>query len=189
MPLDDDDDLIPDNAYVPLALGLGGLRVGHAGAADEGARRLDSDLKELARELEYELQGVAGLQMLRKVPKIDTITPCEPDGGAWYFHGTLVAVFEAKKQQNAGNAIERWYKNAYRCRVLSPHVSYVTFCRGEGALPNGVMGVALHVAHEAWNTYLPGKNSCWMDPQGFTREFLKMTMLEVLAERMKNYEG
>ena len=38
---------------------------------------------------------------------------CQPDGLAWFWDGELIAVFEAKKQQNRGNAIERWYKNNF----------------------------------------------------------------------------
>jgi hypothetical protein len=66
--------------------------------------------------------------------------------------------------------------------VLNADVSYVTFCRGEGARPEGVMGVALDVAHDGWGTYYPKKNSCWMEPAGFTKEFLKRTMRMVIEE-------
>lgn len=171
--------------HKPLALGRGGLRRGHTGASDEGSKRLDTDLKEIARELALELRHLNGLKMKTAVPKEDTITPCVPDGGAWFYRGVLVAVFEAKKQQNAGNAIERWYKNMYRCRDLNPEVSYVTFCRGEGARPMGVMGVALDVAQDGWNAYYPGGNSCWMEPSGFTKEFLKETMRLIIEECVK----
>ncbi len=179
MPDDRDD-------YEPLPLGRGGLRRGHTGASDEGSKRLDTDLKDIARELAVELRHITGVELKTAVPKTDTITPCVPDGGAWYYRGRLVAVFEAKKQQNAGNAIERWYKNMYRCRALNPEVSYVTFCRGEGAQPTGVMGVALDVAHDGWNEYYPGGNSCWMDPAGFTKEFLNETMRAVIEERVRH---
>jgi hypothetical protein len=178
----------PDD-YTPLSLGRGGLRVNHPGASDAGSKRLDSDLKSLRDELARDLASVAGLVMKVRVPKDDTITPCEPDGGAWYFQGKLVAVFEAKKQQNAGNAIERWYKNNYRCRSLNSEVSYVTFCRGEGAHERGVMGVALHAAHKGWNEYHAGGNSCWMERQGFTREFLKEQMRAVLIDRVQHGGG
>ncbi len=182
---------MPDDRdeHVPLTLGRGGLRQGHTGASDEGSKRLDTDLKDIAKELAAELRYVKGLEMKAVVPKEGTITPCVPDGGAWYFRGTLVAVFEAKKQQNAGNAIERWYKNMYRCRVLNPDVSYVTFCRGEGARPAGAMQVALDVAHDGWNQYYPGRNSCWMEPAGFTKEFLKETIRATIVERVGHYQG
>jgi hypothetical protein len=176
-------------SYHPLPLGRGGLRKGHSGAADEGALRLDTDMKQVARELADELRAMFVLDMTMAIPKTDTITPCCPDGGAWYFGGKLIAVFEAKKQQDAGNAIERWYKNMYRCRMLNANVSYVTFCRGEGARPNGVIGVALDVAHEGWNEYFPGGNSCWLEPQGFTKDELKSEMRRVLMERIRHYGG
>jgi hypothetical protein len=176
------------DGYAPLPLGRGGLRPNHTGASDADSKRLDSNLKTIRDELAEELVGVPGLQMKVRIPKTDTITPCEPDGGAWYYNGILIAAFEAKKQQDAGNAIERWYKNMHRCRVLNPDISYVTFCRGEGARPRGVIGIALEVAHpDGWNKYHPGRNSCWLEPQGFTKEFIKGTMREVLMERLRHY--
>ncbi len=70
---------------------------------------------------------------------------CMPDGGMWFTgsRGTdgraLKYVFEAKHQQDAGNAIERWTKNYVLCKSISPDVVYVTFASGEGARPGGVL--------------------------------------------------
>jgi hypothetical protein len=166
--------------------GKGGLRKGHEGASDEASKKIDRDLKAIRDQLAIELSGVSGLTMKVRIPKTDTLTPCEPDGGAWYYRDDLVAVFEAKKQQDKGNAIERWYKNMYRCRKLNQHVSYVTFCRGSGAHPAGQMGKLLDVAHEqGWDEYFPEENSCWLSPSGFTYDWLYSKMREVIYERVQ----
>lgn len=165
----------------------GGLQKGHKGVSDRAAKTIDSNLKSIRDELFRELKSIKGLDMKKRVPKIDTKTPCEPDGGAWFYNGKLVAAFEAKKQQDSGNAIERWYKNERRCRKLNPDMSYVTFCRGTGAHPDGSIGIVLDVAHEnGWNEYVPGDNSCWLSIEGYTKSFLKDTMREVILERVES---
>lgn len=169
--------------------GRGGLRKGHSGASDAASKKIDENLRRIRNKLAVDLSAVSGLTMEVRIPKIDTHTPCAPDGGAWYYERKLVAVFEAKKQQDAGNAIERWYKNMYRCRNLNPHVSYVTFCRGAGAYPQGQIGTLLHVAHQqGWNEYFPEKNSCWLSLSGFTFDWLYNTMREIIEERIQSVD-
>lgn len=85
----------------------------------------------------------------------------QPDGGVWAAsdHRPVVAA-EAKKQGEAGNAIERWYKNWDVLRVLGVQV-YVTFCVGDGFFDQNAAqktletAVALHERRDAgsvWNT-------------------------------------
>jgi hypothetical protein len=103
-----------------------------------------SELGELLGVEGYHLQGV------------------QPDGGVWTKPGSLrpVVAAEAKKQGEAGNAIERWYKNWDVLRVLGVEV-YVTFCVGDGFFDQNAAqktletAVALHEQRSAgsvWNT-------------------------------------
>lgn len=166
--------------------GKGGLRKGHSGASDEASLKIDRNLKQIRDNLSNDLQ-IDGLELKRKINESRWATPCEPDGGAWYYKGSLIAVFEAKKQQNAGNAIERWYKNMYLCRKINPEVSYVTFCRGEGACKEGAIGKLLDVAHLlGFNQYNAGDNSCWLSKDGFTESFIEETMKSIILERIEN---
>ena len=70
---------------------------------------------------------------------------CRPDGGMWFtgprslLERLLAVAFEAKHQQNGGNANERWYKNHWACNQVSPGVQYVTFMSGKGAVEGGVL--------------------------------------------------
>ena len=107
--------------------------------------------------------------------------------GAWFYREVLIAVFEGKKQQDRGNAIERWFKNNYICRKVNPNVSYVTFCTGEGAYDNGQIGKALNIAHlNGFNQYNPADNSAYFSIEGFTGEQIYTIMKDVLIERIEN---
>ena len=98
-----------------------------------------------------------------------------------------IAVFEGKKQQDRGNAIERWYKNNAICRLISPNVSYVTFACGEGAYDDGTIGNTLNVFHLlGFDKYNPGNNSCFMSVNGFDTEYISDIMIEVIEERIRN---
>ncbi len=79
------------DGYTQLSLGRGGLRRGHTGASDAGSKRLDSNLRSIRAELARRWCDLPGLVMKKKIPKIDTRTPCEPDGGAWFYGRRLIA--------------------------------------------------------------------------------------------------
>lgn len=168
----------------------GGIQPGTV-ATDARARKLDEQCKHLKNDLYTELKSVyPDLRLQKKLTK-DQIPggkgACEPDGGAWFYRDTLIAVFEGKKQQDLGNAIERWFKNNYICRKINPNVSYVTFCTGEGAYDDGQIGKALNVAHlEGFNQYNPGDNSAFLRIDGFTGEDIYAIMKEVITERIHN---
>jgi hypothetical protein len=166
--------------------GTGGIQKGQT-ASSEASLKIDKDLRSIRDELIEEMAHL-GVSMKKKITQTGTTTPCEPDGGAWYIGDTLIAAFEAKKQQDHGNAIERWYKNNYVCRTLNENVSYSTWARGEGAYPSGAIGKILDVAHSGeWNVYRAGKNSCWLSKDGFTKQEIKDQMRAILLERLDFY--
>jgi len=173
----------------------GGIQNGTV-ATDARARKLDEQCKDLKNDVFSVLSTFhPELTMQRKLAKDQIpggVGACEPDGGAFFYAGQLIAVFEGKKQQNRGNAIERWFKNNFICRRVNPSVSYVTFCTGEGAYEGGVIGKALNVAHPyGFNQYNPGDNSAFMttDPDGFEKEFISSVMIEVITERIESLFG
>ena len=166
----------------------GGVQPGQV-AMDAHARKLDKDCKILSEDIEWDLRfKYPGLVRKKKLSQKDigSLGACAPDGSAWYYEGILIAVFEAKKQQNRGNAIERWFKNHYICRNINPNVSYVTFCVGPGAVENGVIPKTLAVAHpNGFNKYVPGGNSCYLNPEGFTRKEISSIMRDAIVERIE----
>jgi len=97
---------------------------------------------------------------------------CKPDGGVWFYEDRLIACFEGKKQNNAGNAVERWFKNNYITKMINPEITYVTFATGEGAKVGNKIYHGLHVAHFGMmgviNSVEPQKNNLHLRPDGFT---------------------
>ena len=166
----------------------GGIQKGTV-ATDAMGRQLDEQCKHLKESVFAVLSKKYPELVLQKKLTKDQIPggkgACEPDGGAWFYRGVLIAVMEGKKQQDRGNAIERWFKNNFIYRKINPDVSYVTFCTGEGAYEDGTIGKALNVAHlEGFNQYNPGGNSAFLNTDCFTREFINATMIEVICERI-----
>jgi len=159
---------------------VGGIQKGMV-ATDEHARKLDKQCKFLKEGLANEFPTLTMQRKLRKDQIPGGVGGCEPDGGAWFRDGKLIAVFEAKKQQDRGNAIERWFKNNYIARAINPDVHYITFAIGEGATDEGVITKTLNVAHlDGFDKFVPNKNSCFRQVDGFTDEELKAIMIEVL---------
>ena len=106
---------------------------------------------------------------------------CVPDGGMWFTGDRndgkrkLVAVFEAKHQQDGGNAQERWATNRAICQSINPDSLYVTFATGEGARPGGV----LHTYGTDMEQVFP--NTEWVySPDGFTEE----QIFEIMIARL-----
>ena len=167
----------------------GGIQKGTV-ATDARARQLDEQCKHLKDDVFTALkQQYPELTLQKKLTKQQIpggIGACEPDGGAWFYLNVLIAVIEGKKQQDRGNAIERWFKNNFICRKINPDVSYVTFCTGEGAYEDGTIGKALNVAHlEGFNQYNPGSNTAYFTTEyGFSKEFINDKMIEVIEERI-----
>ena len=166
----------------------GGIQKGTV-ATDARARKLDDQCKHQKEDVYAELNKIYPELTLQKKLRKDQIPggkgACEPDGGAWFYNNVLIAVFEGKKQQDRGNAIERWFKNNYICRKINPDVSYVTFCTGEGAYDDGQIGKALSVAHlEGFNQYNAGDNSAYLNTDCFTKQQINTIMIETICERI-----
>ena len=166
----------------------GGIQKGTV-ATDARARKLDEQCKHQKDSVFAELkQQYPKLTLQKKLTKVQIPGgkgACEPDGGAWFYNGVLIAVFEGKKQQDRGNAIERWFKNNYICRKINPDVSYVTFCTGEGAYDDGQIGKALSVAHlEGFDQYNAGDNSAYLNTDCFTKQQINTIMIETICERI-----
>ena len=165
----------------------GGIQNGTV-ATDARARKLDNYCKELRESVfaNFKSEDLTVQKKLNQNQIPGGIGACEPDGGAWFYKGILIAVFEGKKQQNRGNAIERWYKNNYICRSINPQVSYVTFATGGGATANGTIGKALNIAHlNGFNKYVPGGNSCFLNPDSIDKDEMLNIMKEVITERIQ----
>jgi hypothetical protein len=166
-----------------------GIQLGQV-ATDKDAAKLDNQCKtsitKVYEALKEKYKG--DIQFQKKLAKDQIpggVGACAPDGSLWFWKGTLIAAFEAKKQQNRGNAIERWHKNHALCRMINPKVSYVTFACGEGAVVGGVIHKAIAFQHlDGFDKYVPGKNSCWMKPDGFKDEEIENIMVQVIEERI-----
>ena len=163
----------------------GGIQPGTC-ATDAMARKLDVSCKTLKESLAEDFPLLTLQKKLRQDQIRGGIGACEPDGGLWFRGGVLVAVFEAKKQGFNGNAIERWFKNQYICRLINPDVCYVTFAIGEGAQVGGSIHKALSVAHpEGFDRFIMGGNSCFMQVEGFDDTEIAKIMKKVLREVSK----
>lgn len=166
-----------------------GIQIGQV-ATDEHAAKLDNQCKTLTTKVYETLHTkykdkIKFQKKLKKDQIPGGVGACAPDGSLWFWEGKLIAAFEAKKQQNRGNAIERWHKNHSMCRIINPELSYITFACGEGAIVGGVIHKAIAFQHlGGFDAYNPGKNSCWMKPSGFSDEEIETIMMQVIEERI-----
>jgi hypothetical protein len=165
----------------------GGIQPGMV-ATDAHARKLDNQLKESAKNIKFYFEENDRVLHQRKLRQ-DQIPggkgACEPDGGVWFIDGELVAVFEAKKQNLKGNAIERWFKNNAIVNAINPKASYVTFAVGAGAQEDKVIGKTLNVVHpHGFNNLVIGDNSTFLNAKGFDDEFIMSTMLDVIEAHL-----
>lgn len=150
-------------------------------AYDEMSRSIDKHVRDLRDELQNSFPNLTMKKKLLKEEIPYGKGACSPDGGLWFKEGKLVAAFEAKKQGDKGNAIDRWYKNFYVCQKINPEISYVTFAIGEGA--SNVICETLNIAHEGiFDQYRKGKASCFLCDEGFTIEQIRDIMQTVLKD-------
>lgn len=164
-------------------------------ATDSYARELDDGCKSCSLEV-YDLLSKdynGDLTFKKKLSKEEIpggVGACQPDGGLWYYKGKLIAAFEAKKQGNGGNAIERWFKNNFICRTISPEISYVTFGIGPGACEDGVIPKCLSVAHlDGFNQLHSQKNSLFLSVKGFTTDEIKAIMIDTIVSAVQRLEN
>ena len=142
-------------------------------------------------------RGVSGL------PEAASMTGYAPDGGIFCLasdnHVSHILSSEAKHQQNAGNAIERWYKNYVVSTAVAPRLACVVFASGEGAVPNGVIEKGLksafvdhalktgqpvrHVNH----AYMDGP-SLFMNKDGYTTEEMADTLKKILIKQLQFHD-
>lgn len=93
---------------------------------------------------------------------------CYPDGGLWLAgDGTVLCAVEAKKQGEAGNAIERWYKNRAVLERLGCRV-YLTVCVGDGFFDGRSAQRCLEtaVALSDGDRGRLGSGTVWNEPSG-----------------------
>ena len=159
----------------------GGIQKGTT-AFDVDSKRLDGDVKKATKTLVNEFRDLNVITRMSNIMKIELVgDDCfgfAPDGGAWFKNGKMVAVFEAKKQGNRGNAYERWWDNAVTAKYINPNVLYVTFCTGKGAVPNGVLDKLARKAKR-----MLGDNFRFhLKVEPFTQEEIEEIMTKTLEE-------
>lgn len=174
----------------------GGIQKGTM-AWDADSMKLDKQVSQAAKELSEDKDIIElGLKYQRKLTKEQIpggSGACCPDGGVWFLDGVLIAAFEAKKQGDAGNAIERWYKNLFLLNKINKSISYVTFATGAGAVPKGPIGVTLSAALlneeniPEFDTLRLCDVSVFMEKDGFTQSEITSMMKRALIETAKEY--
>lgn len=184
----------------------GGIQKGTEAGSIE-SKRLDSGLKKISEAIAqvierdkipnapYFEQGHTNLVAERyskerkeraALPELTALgitVGCMPDGGMW-FDGDrnnpdrkLLAVFEAKYQQDGGNAIERWCKNYMFSKCMNPEIKYHTIMSGEGARSGGVLDKFARSIKAA-----EGQNCVFHQrPEGFSDEEIFDIMKEALG--------
>lgn len=159
-----------------------GIQVGTT-AFDTLSKSIDNTCKlaiDIVAKKHPHLKCVKRMSKQKKIEifKTDKVMGFAPDGGAWYnSDGTLVAVFEAKKQDMRGNAQERWVKNADFAKWQSQYVKYVTFCSGSGVVPHGPLG---RLASQYTIMY-PKNFKFHMSEHGFTLDEIVSIMDKTLS--------
>lgn len=156
-------------------------------ATTKRSKKLDSSVKEISKDLSSLLEESLEYKVGVRHPDERIDHTILPDGGAWYKDGKLVLVIEAKHQANAGNAIERWYKNNFFCRSINPNVTYVTFATGEGSPIGCVMERILRASHlnhfdnDYSNSYLEkGGNNYYYSEKGFDKTTLVKMIFDIV---------
>jgi hypothetical protein len=158
-----------------------GIQLGQ-NVTDEQAKTNDNLLKIIAKDLEKEL-NIPGLSFQIKLNKDQIkskVGACQPDGGIWFYNEKPICFFESKKQNNGGNAIERWYKNHWVLSRINPNILSGTFCVGGGAKKGGVIWKTLHEACEGNFDCLQNGNSVFLSEQGFNHSFVKDKIKEII---------
>lgn len=188
-------------------------------AWDEEARRLEGNLRNATQEVYERLKKAhPELTWKHKLSKDDIqqqyihrglakeavaelpISGAAPDGGCFFIDGQLALCSEAKKQQDSGNAIERWHKNNAMVKPFGRDVAYVTFCSGDGAGDEAVMSKILNPAmhnedidrieqgltakNKAWNTPYTEGLSCYRNVQGFSQNEMENVLEGILQAKL-----
>tara|TARA_R110000824_G_scaffold366_4_gene2636 strand:+ start:101 stop:616 length:516 start_codon:yes stop_codon:yes gene_type:complete len=160
-------------------------------AWDERSLKLDKQVKSASKVVFEKMQEkYPELEYLNKLPKnmiLDAVGACQPDGGVWLYKGRVVAAFEAKKQNDRGNAIERWYKNFFLLKEVNKRVPYITFAIGAGAQEGKPIWKALYsVMKGQFNQIRPHGPSCFLKPEGFTAKEIEDTIFSFVSKELEN---
>lgn len=148
------------------------------------AKKLDASLKkECTNFLKQHLTNFTYKKKLNPDEIPGGFGACEPDGGIHNGENDVL-VLEAKHQQDAGNAIDRWHKNNRMIHKVyrEKRVLYVTICSGSGAKKNGAIsksigfehcnsdGIIIEL-HELTKLKIPNHsyNICIMSPSGYNK--------------------
>lgn len=159
----------------------GGIKKGTT-AFDKDSLKLDGSLKSAIDKLSKKFPLLDVIRQMKKEMKIrlvgDDCFGFAPDGGAWFKDGKLVAVFEAKKQGEGGNAYERWWDNANTAKYINPDVIYVTFCSGPGASKDKCLDKLSRKA-----SIMLGENFRFFKKvKGFEQKEIENIMFQILKE-------
>ena len=154
-------------------------------AYDEKSKSHDDMIRKISKEVAHEMmEKYPLLERKHKLPKeyfLDGIGACQPDGGIWFYDGHLIASFEGKKQNDGGNAIERWFKNYDHIRTTNPRCPLVTYAIGSGVRPNNPIWKTLYRPHKGkYNIFHNLGPSCFLNEGGFSRNWLKQNMIDYL---------
>jgi hypothetical protein len=136
------------------------------------------------KKLGYPIKWTSDLKSTRS-----SFGGCKPDGGIFFFRDYAIVINEAKHQGNAGNAIERSYKNVfvvqnkYDTQRVVP--SYLIFASGVGCSADGPIPKTLSYLVEEggvarFDHYRPGSVSCYLNP---SESIIYHTILEAVKER------
>ena len=108
-------------------------------AITEESKKLDNDVNGVSKELAKHFSEYFRVEWKVKDDEWEKhygekVGGCQPDGQLWFdiATGKLVAVFEAKKEDEDGNAEERWCDNANTASVMNTDCKYHTFAIGKG---------------------------------------------------------
>lgn len=164
----------------------GGIQPGMV-ATDEHAKKLDKSLKDISKSLVREMSNL-GFEYKTKMKRKDIILiGFEPDGGLWFKGKKPIAVFEAKKQNRGGNAIERWSKNYHLAKYLNKEIVYVTFGVGggfaEGEYCHRFAQTMMNTegCGKTFNTLYTKGQSWFVNVDGFEDSFIKDIMRKAIA--------
>jgi hypothetical protein len=192
-----------ESAITKTKVFRGGIQKGTK-AWDDDSLALDNLVGKIAKELSKDPDVIAAGYVYQYKLKQDQmpcgVGACKPDGGVWFKYddlmseGKLVAAFEAKKQNDAGNAEERWYDNATLLREINKDINYVTFVSGSAAYfngrgkKNGAFGKSF--ARRVWNKesdtfefnqYREGKDSIYLSINGHEENEVRSIMRKALG--------
>lgn len=167
-------------------------------------KRLATDYPELKWQPKLSVDNIQAQYVQRgldpnKVKDLP-ISGAAPDGGCFFIDGKLALCSEAKKQQDGGNAIERWHKNHAMVQPFGREVAYVTFCSGPGAGDEAVMSKILNPAmhnediarldrgeppmNKQWNVPYNEGLSCYRSVNGFEQTQVENSLETILRAKL-----